>query len=166
MSSRPYRSMNELFLLRHGKTEPPSTADDLQRKLLPIGEADIMRLGTWFTDNNIAPDRIVTSPARRAQETAEIISQACGVAVELDNRIYEATAHDLQRIVADYPTPGRLLLVGHNPGIHLFAAQLAQDDGRESSRSFAMSPGGLAILDARHGLTPKACPLRYRAPRD
>jgi phosphohistidine phosphatase len=66
------------------------------------------------------PERIITSPADRASETAAALAAALGVnesVIRIDARIYDAsTAEDLLRVVRDLDGgESVVVLVGHQP---------------------------------------------------
>ena len=62
--------MREFLLLRHGKSDYPPDASDFDRPLAKRGKKDSVKIGQWLRDHGQVPDRIVTSPARRAANTA------------------------------------------------------------------------------------------------
>jgi len=112
--------MKTLLLLRHGKAEPKESAsNDHDRPLAERGRADAPRMGQLLAQEGLAPDEVVSSPALRARETAELAAGEAGFSgeVRFDDRIYENTADDLLAVVRDLPDEAqRVMLVGHNPG--------------------------------------------------
>jgi len=111
----------ELMLMRHGKSDRTSDADDFYRPLSERGKRDVERIGTWLGSNGPIPDNIITSPAVRASSTAELFCGAIGSSgqdIHRDPRVYGASPDDLLAILADAPRSARcVLLVGHNPGL-------------------------------------------------
>lgn len=66
------------------------------------------------------PDAIVSSPAIRARQTAQLFRDAAGFVSEIryDKRIYEALIGTLLSVVAELDNDlETVLLVGHNPGV-------------------------------------------------
>jgi phosphohistidine phosphatase len=125
--------MKTLTLLRHAKSgwDDP-IARDFDRPLNPRGRraartvaAEMRRLGLRF-------DRVVASPARRVVETLDQVAQVFGpLEPAYDQRAYLATPETLIELVRETPEEaGRLLLVGHNPGLESLA--LALTGGRGS----------------------------------
>lgn len=111
----------ELLILRHGKSSWGSNVDDFDRPLKDRGKRGAQRVGVWLWQQDLRPDLIISSPAERALTTAH----KCGKTMDLDirhvtedARIYEATADVLLTVLADVAGDvGRLMLVGHNPGL-------------------------------------------------
>ena len=120
--------MKVLYLLRHAEVERGGAGGaDYDRRLNPHGERDARLVGTFMREKGIGPDVVVSSPARRARQTAELVAEAAGLhaPVRFEARIYEAHALDLLRIVsaADAGIEG-LLIVGHNPGLETLLERL------------------------------------------
>jgi phosphohistidine phosphatase len=87
---------------------------------------------------------VLCSPARRARETLEGVLGAIGyVDQRLEPAIYEATAGMLADLADAHRECGRLLLVGHNPGLERLAALLHSG---QSGDYRGMPPGAVAVL--------------------
>ena len=114
--------MKTLTLFRHAKTERDSTSGrDFDRKLIDRGQEDSRRVGEEMRKLGIEFDLVLSSPAARAAETAEL----AGLKPRFDERIYDAASSALLAIVqaADNQT-ARLAMVGHNPGFERLASRL------------------------------------------
>ncbi|CAN5639157.1 histidine phosphatase family protein [soil metagenome] len=142
--------MRELILLRHAHAEParaePAQAGqaDLDRPLSAAGHAEAEAAGRWLKDMRLMPDRALCSPARRARETLEGVLAVIGdVEQRLDEGIYEASAGTLAALVDQHREVGRLLVVGHNPGLERLAALMHSG---QSGDYRGMPPGGIAVL--------------------
>ena len=129
--------MKSLTLLRHAKAEPDSeSGSDFDRRLTGSGREDAARMGGEVKQLDLAFDLILSSPAVRAAETAEL----AGLSPRFDQRIYDAAAGDLLAIVQDAGDAiNRLMLIGHNPGFERLASRLA---GQE----LAMPTGSLVEI--------------------
>lgn len=121
--------MKELLLLRHAKsswTDP--AADDHDRPLNSRGKRDAPRMGRLLVSEDLRPDRIVSSTARRARKTAKATARACdyhGDIAKVEG-LYHASPEQILRIVRGTDNAiGRLLLVGHNPGLEALAEELS-----------------------------------------
>lgn len=114
--------MKSLTLFRHAKTERDSDSGrDFDRHLMDRGRDDAKRMGAEIEGEGMAFDLILSSPAARAAETAEL----AGLSPRFDQRIYEASTSDLLAIVREADeTVGRLALIGHNPGFERLASRL------------------------------------------
>lgn len=118
--------MKSLTLFRHAKTERDSlTGRDIDRQLSERGERDAPRMGEEIRNLGLAYDLILSSPAARATQTAEL----AGLAPRFDERIYDAPAGRLLAIVQETDEGiGKLMLVGHNPGFERLASMLLGED--------------------------------------
>ena len=131
--------MKELLLLRHGKSDWNTDTSDFERSLNKRGKRNTKQIGKWLLENNLQPDLIISSPAKRALSTAQTVSQAMSLPINLihvDERIYAAEIDDLLKIMSEIPdTVHRLLLVGHNPSMEELLEYLVPeislpDDGK------------------------------------
>jgi phosphohistidine phosphatase len=133
--------MKTLLLLRHAKSSRDDPGlRDFDRPLNDRGKSDAKLIGDYFGKKKIAVNAIVSSPAKRAQRTAEIFAQAAGLTNEIgfDERIYEASTQQLLRVVSDIEsTHESVLLVGHNPGFEDLLTSLTDRTGRMPTASLA-----------------------------
>jgi phosphohistidine phosphatase len=119
----------QLVLIRHAKAG--EGAVDRDRPLAGRGVAEAPAVGRWLAQQQIAPDRVVVSPARRARQTWELAAAELGPTAEPvpDDRVYRNTLEDLLESIRETPAEVTTLAVlGHNPGIQDLA--IALDDGR------------------------------------
>lgn len=137
--------MRELILLRHAHAEPPGPGEaDLDRPLSTEGRAEAEAAGRWLAEQGLVPDRALCSPSRRTRETLDAVLAATGdMDQRLDDAIYEATPGTLAAIADAHRDVGRLLLVGHNPGLEQLAALMHSG---QSGDYRGMPPGGIAVL--------------------
>lgn len=137
--------MRELILLRHAHADPalPGQAD-IDRPLSAEGLAEAEAAGRWLREKQLVPDCVLCSPSRRTRETLEAVLGAIGyVDQRLEQSIYEATPGTLATLLDEHRDTGRLLLVGHNPGLERLAALLHSGQTGEYR---GMPPGGIAVL--------------------
>lgn len=121
----------ELLLLRHGKSDWDSGDDDFNRPLKDRGKRGAQRIGVWLAQQHLTPDLVVASPAERALVTAQKTCKAMGngdEGIQRDKRIYAADIDDLLAVLGDCPQDaGRVMLVGHNPGLEELLVWLANE---------------------------------------
>jgi phosphohistidine phosphatase len=124
--------MKTLLLLRHAKSSWKDAAlADHDRPLNKRGKAEAPRVGEWLRKNDLVPDLILASTARRAHKTAERVAEASGYAgeVQLEADLYLGDPEDyldaLQGVSDKYEC---VLVVGHNPGIEEFLELLTRSD--------------------------------------
>ena len=137
--------MRELILLRHAHADPamPGQAD-LDRGLSAEGVAEAEAAGRWLAENGYVPDAVLCSPSRRTRETLEIALRTIGyVDQRIEPSIYEATPGTLIALADTNVQTGRLMIVGHNPGLEQLAALMHSG---QSGDYRGMPPGGVAVL--------------------
>ena len=138
--------MRQLVLLRHAHAEPAVAGQaDFDRPLSPEGVAEAEAGGVWLEQHGFRPDLVVYSPSRRTHETLERVLAVLGnVEAMPEPRIYDATPGTLMAIADAHKDGGRVLLVGHNPGMEQLLALLASG---QSGEFRGMPAGGVAVLD-------------------
>ena len=113
--------MKTLLLMRHAKSSwKDSELDDHDRGLNGRGKKDAPRMGELLKEQNLLPDYIVTSSARRARKTADHVALASGYRGEsrLTEELYMAPPEKILEVIRQTPDScQRLLLIGHNPGL-------------------------------------------------
>ena len=153
--------MRRLMLLRHAKTEHDApSGHDQDRRLDDRGRLDAAAIGTWISQHPPLPDAVLVSTAVRAKQTWEIARDAMKDAVreqvpqpqvELLDELYGAEPTQLLRLIrlAEVTNPARLMLIGHNPGMHELALMLAGSGDAAAKKSLEdnLPTAGLAILD-------------------
>ena len=117
--------MRRLLLFRHAKAERsiPGGADR-DRNLVERGCKDAARIGAYMAGHALIPDRVLVSPAARAQETWKYAAKAFKPAPAATSveRLYDATPHAIMTAVGDVAnTAHTVLVIGHNPGLHQLA---------------------------------------------
>jgi phosphohistidine phosphatase len=124
----PSRRGLELLLVRHGKAEDNHPLGDAARALTDEGREE-MREHARKVASQVSLEGILTSPAVRAVQTAEILAEACGVEVvnvrgELS--IDRASTRAIESLCREVG-PG-WALVGHNPSLAEALAHLIGHD--------------------------------------
>jgi phosphohistidine phosphatase len=153
--------MRRLMLLRHAKTEnhAPSGRDQ-DRRLDDRGRSDAAEIGGWIGRHPPFPDSVLVSHAIRARQTWEIAWEAMKdrvprPQVELLPELYGADPSQLLQTIreASAADPRRLMLVGHNPGMHELALALAGsgDAAGRKRLTDTLPTSGLAVFDFEIG---------------
>ncbi len=84
--------MKTLLILRHGKAKRgPEHPSDADRPLTKRGKEDATRAGQACREMGLLPDIVLSSPAKRARQTAEHFCEAagCGGEVDFQDRVYK-----------------------------------------------------------------------------
>lgn len=117
--------MKKVYLIRHAKSSWKELfLDDFERPLNKRGKSDAPIMGARLQEKKVMPDIILSSPAKRAKTTAEIIAKKIDFQkkIEFHEEIYEAsvaTLHKLLTQIADKKSV--VFLFGHNPSLNELA---------------------------------------------
>jgi phosphohistidine phosphatase len=156
MAAPLYRT---LLLMRHAKSSWDNPAwTDHDRPLNDRGDRDAPRMAKILKDRGLTPSHIVSSTAKRARTTAELVADSIGFKGEivLEPRLYLATPSDWDFVVKRFPDEHETILcVGHNPGLEQILRKWSGED-------LEMPTAAVAIVEVtvsqwneydRHGLT-------------
>jgi phosphohistidine phosphatase len=142
-----------LVLLRHAKSDWPPGVPDEDRPLAERGVRDATAVGELLAgDQDLLPDLVLYSSARRTRETWTLASRAWDTpppSLE-EPELYGADADELIGIVGDLDQGVQtVVLVGHEPTMSTAAARLAgprssTEDLERLKEKFPTS--GLAVL--------------------
>jgi phosphohistidine phosphatase len=138
--------MKTLLILRHGKAQPDAPHGDKARVLTGRGRRDSVTMGRRVASLVERLDSILTSDARRAQETATIAAGSAGYSGEItvEPDMYGASADELLEIVQAIPDRlACVLIVGHNPSFEELTDLLAGGDAEPAD----LPTCGLAHLE-------------------
>lgn len=131
--------MKTVTLLRHAKSDwSDAVQRDFDRPLNTRGKRAAHVMGRWASDNGIAFDSIVASPAVRVIETLDhfLDGYARTVDIRWDRRIYLASSATLLDVLRDLPEPiDAVLMAGHNPGLEDLVLDLVSDTGDDLLRA-------------------------------
>jgi phosphohistidine phosphatase len=149
--------MRRLMLLRHAKTETDAPSGrDRDRRLDERGRRDAAEIGGWIGRHPPFPDLVLVSPAMRAKQTWDIAWEAMKGHARLPQvacveDLYGADSRQLLETVrmACASDPRRLMLVGHNPGMHELALALTGSGEGAARKALAhnLPTAGLAVFD-------------------
>jgi phosphohistidine phosphatase len=121
--------MKTLYIVRHAKSSwDDPDQDDFERPLNERGRKDAPRMGKRLNERGIAPDLIISSPAARALETAELMANVLEYSeknIQKDRSLYHAGSESLLKTVQQVDNKNEIvMLFGHNPGLTEFANDL------------------------------------------
>jgi phosphohistidine phosphatase len=145
--------MKRLYLLRHAKSDRSDPgATDIDRPLNARGRRAASAIGRYLRRHKLAPDLIFCSAARRARETWEHAAPQLklDVPIEFSERLYLAVPHRILDLIRQLPeSVNAVLLVGHNPGLHVLAMELigAGDAGERRRLQSKFPTAALLVVD-------------------
>ena len=169
--------MKILTLLRHAKSSWDDPAvRDFDRPLNRRGPAAARARGREVRALGLAFDAVLASPAVRVVETLARVAESYGRDLDpaYDRRLYLAPRETLLDAVREADAAcGRLLLVGHNPGLERLALSLVPEDGdaaragiAEKYPTGALAEIALPIADWREAAPGMGTLVRFIRPRD
>jgi len=136
--------MKTLFVLRHAKSSwDDINLSDFDRPLNKRGLETAPRMGEMMYQQDFLPKLIVSSPAKRAKQTAVLIKETAQISGEIkfDEKIYEASPFRLLQIISKFDEKfDSAMIIGHNPGFEGLVQML-------TGKLRAMPTAALAIID-------------------
>ena len=96
--------MKQVVILRHGKAEQNTMdIDDYDRALTARGVKNANDMGVFISRKIGVPDLILTSSAKRAYQTAHLVSQSIGYPteqIESDQNLYFAPSRWILNVIS------------------------------------------------------------------
>ena len=140
--------MKKLILIRHAKSSwDDSFIKDHDRTLSERGLNDAPLVGKFLNKKNIIPDLILTSTAKRASNTAELILNEIddkNVKIKYDKNIYLTGPGKIIDIISNIENDIKILVVvGHNPDMQMLVERLTN----KHFPHLKFSTAGVAIID-------------------
>jgi len=150
--------MRELLLLRHGKAHDQHPAGDFFRELRNKGKRGAQRIGVWLDRNQLLPDRVISSSATRALNTAQKCCKAMGLPgtmVSAHDELYLAQPSTLlQHIRQTSASHRRLMVVGHYPGLDQLTQELCAIPATAEPLLTTATLARIAVNTQWHALQP------------
>ena len=145
------KHVKTLYLLRHAKSSWDDVSlSDFERPLNDRGLRTAPFMGKFMREKGFEPAVIVSSPAERAKQTAELVKNAAGFSCELrfDERIYEASTGTHFQVLSEIGNNHRsAMLVGHNPGLESLIRLLTGEIQPMPTAAFAVIDLNIEIWD-------------------
>lgn len=138
----------ELFILRHGKAEQRSSTikSDSNRKLTEEGKKEIEDIANAFLSLKIKFDYVISSPLKRAKQTAEIILKKYKdiSLIEWNELKPESKKDSLFEKLSSFKINSAILLVGHEPFLSSMIGEIISGD---NGCRVVLKKGGLAKIN-------------------
>ena len=134
-----------LYLMRHANAGVPreSAKLDAKRGLINEGKEQCMLMGRMLGALKVQPDVIVSSPLKRALQTAQFVGNELGydgkveISPALDPRCH---LRGLQKLLDKYADRQDVLVVGHNPNLFQFLRPPDHRQRRQPGSACARAP--------------------------
>jgi phosphohistidine phosphatase len=138
-----------LYLMRHANAglSRGSTVLDAKRSLIKEGKEQCILMARVLSALNVQVDVIVSSPLKRAMQTAQLVGTELGYdsKVEISPALDPGADYaDFQEMLAKYAHYEGVLAVGHNPNVFQFLGRLITGNGGAAIR---MRKGSVARVD-------------------
>ena len=130
----------ELILWRHADAEEGER--DMERKLTGKGRKQAARVAQWLQHRLPSKFMVISSPARRARETADALGQRYKIS---DQLAPGAQVGDLLEAAGWPEHKGVVILIGHQPDLGRAAAALVCGEPAD----WSVKKGGLWWLESR-----------------
>jgi phosphohistidine phosphatase len=160
-----------LYFLRHASAGEHlvNPKKDEKRALDKEGIDQCGYVGRALAALDVQVDVIVSSPLKRAAQTASLVGNELGYEgkLQLDAALRpEAGLGDFRKLLEKYVRQESLMVVGHNPNLSQFLGSLISDSGCEAS--LELKKGAVAKVEMRRTsgtlqwcLTPKVVRALY-----
>lgn len=140
----------EIYLMRHGiaaDRDPGGSSDDAKRPLTLEGKLKLRGIAKGLKRLGAEWDWVLTSPLKRAIETADVVTEELGTDAPRD--LCEAlipgdgSAQKIFSFLAQHSERSRVLLVGHEPSLSELASELL---GAKHDARLAFKKGGCCLI--------------------
>lgn len=133
-----------LVLFRHGIAElSRPDLPDADRCLTPEGIQRTAKAAEGLLHVIDSPDLVLTSPKRRARQTAMLLSDVCDRSPTVFHPLADAPAEAIAEALSEVQVEGTLVLVGHEPTLSALAEWLAF--GRITGRLSLKKAGAIGL---------------------
>ena len=145
-----------LFILRHASagTKRANPLIDVKRPLDRDGKQHCLRLAHVLSATKIQFDLIVSSPLKRALQTASLVGTEMGYEnqILLSNALAPtATFPDFQKLLHECAPHENVLVVGHSPNLVHFLGSLLVPQGTRTVAQVRLRKGAIARLSLGRG---------------
>jgi len=121
--------MKTIYLIRHAKSSwSDPSLQDFDRPLNSRGNRDVKMMTSILSNKTKNIDLILTSKAKRALATTEVITNGNGVnykEIIKEDRLYQASSKKISKLISKQNNKfDSLAIVAHNPGLTELANEL------------------------------------------
>jgi phosphohistidine phosphatase len=134
--------MKTLLLMRHAKSSwDNAETSDFERPLNEIGLKTAPFMGSIIYQNGLQPELIISSPAKRAKQTAVLIKAVAEISAKIEYRdeLYGARPTAFLEVTSGIVNKyDSVLLIGHNPELENFINKLTGENQSMRTASIAV----------------------------
>jgi phosphohistidine phosphatase len=153
-----------LIIIRHAIAVPHGAAGvaDEDRPLTPEGEAKFREAARGLARAFDRPDALLTSPCRRAWQTAAIAGAAWKIEPTEAKALAGGTFEEHAALLDAYPKDATVAVVGHEPYVSSLLARLV---GARQPERLEFKKGGAAVVDLPGRLAEGGSLVAYLPPK-
>ena len=153
-----------IYFLRHGDASSHARYEERERPLTDLGVRQATLVGTFLQQMNIMIDGALSSPLRRAQETASIAlsGNRTQEVVLTEFLLNGSDPQQLYDQLDELQAPS-VLVVGHEP---LLSEMISRLIGSKGSAEIEMRKCSLALVDSASPIRQGAGILKFLIPVD
>jgi len=145
-----------LYILRHASAglRRPNPLLDLKRPLDKEGKAQCLQLAHVLNAMKIGFDLVVSSPLKRALQTAQLVATETGFEQKIvisTGVAPDATFAQFQRLLRECAGYENVLIVGHNPNLTVFLGQLLAGPPKAGDQAAGTQPSTVPGVRLRKG---------------
>ena len=138
-----------LYVLRHASAgeKRPNPLLDKKRSLDKEGKQQCLLIGSYLNALRVSVDVIVSSPLKRALQTASLVGTELGYesTIQISDALAPASTTDsFQKLVNSLQAYENVLVVGHNPNLAQFLGSMVTTGGKPNLR---LRKGSIARVD-------------------
>lgn len=139
-----------IYFLRHANAgqKRADPARDEKRPLDKDGVLQCRYVGALLAGLDVQVEQIITSPLKRATQTASLVGNEIGFDGKLqinDSLRPSATFENFRELLHACAKYEAIMVVGHNPNLTEFVSQIVTNGG--SRKSIELKKGGVARVD-------------------
>ncbi len=149
--------MLTLTLFRHAKSswDAPQLRD-IDRPLNQRGKSQARKMGEWLSERQIDPDLLICSTARRARQTLKQLRKNwdCKADTVFESRLYLASPGVIIGLLDEFGKKiPHIMVIGHNPGLHILATRLAQKGESQALQRLAEKypTSAVSVIESKAG---------------
>ena len=154
-----------LLIVRHAIAVPRGApgVPDAERPLTPRGRRRFESAAGGLARVMPRPDAVLTSPWKRARQTAEILAAAFGRLEPKDTPALAGGSFEtLVHVLGAYPEDATVAVVGHEPWLSALLARLV---GSSEDQRLEFKKGGVALVDLEGRLEEGGKLVAYLPPK-
>lgn len=163
-----------LYFVRHASAgqHKAHAAQDERRALDREGVGQAHQVGRLLAAMNVEVDAVISSPLKRATQTASLIANELGYEQKIERDAAmrpEATFDSFRHMLAKYEKKDAVMVVGHNPSISEFLSRVLSRGHEDELADF--KKGAVAKVEMKNRksgtldwcITPKIAQAAYEA---